>query len=134
MLAAMASFAWGAEPSASASKGVAEAKKEWVAACLKPDKAALDKLLSPELTYTHSSAKTQTKDDFIQDVVGGGTKYKSIEFENSKMRQYGASVVVTNNATITSEQTGTSHLYITEVWAQEKGHWVMVSRQATKLP
>ena len=50
------------------------------------------------------------------------------------MRQYGATVVLTHTAMINSVHNGTSHLYITEVWAQQGGHWVMASRQATKLP
>jgi hypothetical protein len=50
------------------------------------------------------------------------------------MRQYGSTVVVTHNAVIKTVPTGTSHLYITEVWAQQSGRWQMVSRQATKLP
>jgi ketosteroid isomerase-like protein len=122
------------EPTAAAKQAVMNASKEWTAAVLKGDRPALEKLLSPDLSYTHSSAKTQTREEFIQDATGGGTKYESIEFENNKLRQYGNTVVVTHNATIKSLPTGTSHLYITEVWAQESGRWQMVSRQATKLP
>jgi hypothetical protein len=132
-LVAAASFLPAAEPSASVGKAVLSAQKEWVAAVMKGDKGALDKLLSPDLTYTHSSSKTQTKAEFIQDVTGGTTKYSAIDFEGTKLRQFGSAVVVTHNATITSVPSGTSHLYITEVWALEGGHWQMASRQATKI-
>jgi hypothetical protein len=123
-----------AEPSATAKQAVLSAENEWKTAVLKADRAALEKLLSDDLSYTHSSAKTQTKAEFIQDATGGATKYESIEFENTQMRQYGSTVVVTHNAVIKTVPTGTSHLYITEVWAQQSGRWQMVSRQATKLP
>ena len=125
---------WAAEPSAGVKKAVLDAEQEWKTAVLRGDKSALDQLLSPELSYTHSSAKTQTKEQFIQDATGGGTTYKSIEFENAKLRQYGSTVIITESAVITTVQTGVSHLYLTEVWAQQGGHWQMVSRQATKLP
>ena len=122
-----------AEPSASVQKAIENAGKEWTTAVLKADKATLDKLLSPDLSYTHSSAKTQTKEEFLKD-VSGTTTYKSIEFADTKMRQYGNTVVVTHTGIFTTEQTGVSHLYITEVWAKQGSNWQLVSRQATKLP
>ncbi|HMF77906.1 MAG TPA: nuclear transport factor 2 family protein [Bryobacteraceae bacterium] len=123
-----------AEPTASVKTAVTNAQKEWTAAVLKGDRSTLDKLLAPDLSYTHSSAKTQTKEEFIHDATAGGTTYKSIDFENTKLRQYGDTVVITHAAVITTVQTGVSHLYITEVWVLQGGHWQMASRQATKLP
>jgi hypothetical protein len=134
LLAAPAFCLLAAEPSSSGKDAVMKAEKEWTAAVLKGDRSTLEKLLSPDLSYTHSSAKTQTKEEFIKDVTGGSTKYTSIDFDDTKLRQYGTTVVVTHAATIVSVQTGSSHLYITEVWAQEGGRWQMVSRQATKIP
>jgi len=123
-----------AEPTPAVKQAVMAASQEWTTAVLKGDRATLEKLVSPDLSYTHSSAKTQTKEEFIQDATGGGTKYESIDFDGTKLRQYGNTVVITHNATIKSQPAGTSHLYITEVWAQQSGRWQMVSRQATKLP
>jgi len=137
-LLAIAGGASAAEPTPTAKQAVMAASQEWTAAVLKADKATLEKLLASDLSYTHSSAKTQTKEEFIQDATGGGTKYESIDFDGAKLRQYGNTVVITHNATIKSTVKGspssTSHLYITEVWAQQSGRWQMVSRQATKLP
>ena len=110
------------------------AEEAWKTAVLKGDRATLDKLVSADLSYTHSSAKTQTKEQFIQDATGGATTYQSIEFENTQLRQYGNVVVITHATTIKTVQNGTSHLYLTEIWAKEQGRWQMVSRQATKIP
>jgi hypothetical protein len=123
-----------AEPSKAVRDAVLQAENEWKTAVLKGDRTALEKLLSADLSYTHSSAKTQTRQQFIEDATGGATVYKSIDFENTRLRQFGNVVVITHTATIVTVQTGTSHLYLTEVWAQQDGHWQMVSRQATKLP
>ena len=123
-----------AEPSASVKTAVMAAEDQWTSAVLKGDRATLEKLIAPDLSYTHSSAKTQTKDEFIHDATSGATTYKSIEFADAKLRQYGKTVVITHTATITTAQTGVSRLYITEVWALDKGQWQMASRQATKLP
>jgi hypothetical protein len=123
-----------AEPTPSVHKAVLAASQAWTAAVLKADRTALEKLLSPDLSYTHSNAKTQTKEEFITDATGGGTKYEAIDFEGTKLRQFGNTVVVTHTATIKAVPAGISHLYITEVWADQSGQWQMVSRQATKLP
>ena len=124
-----------AEPGAGVKEAVMKAENEWKTAVLKADGATLDKLISPDLSYTHSSAKTQTKEEFIHDATSGSTTYKSITFDNTKMRQYGSDVVVvTQNAVITTQQTGVNRLYLTEVWAKQGGRWQLASRQATKLP
>jgi hypothetical protein len=134
ILVALIFSARAAEPSANVKEAVLKAEKDWKAAVLKGDRVALEKLISDELSYTHSSAKTQNKEQFIQDATGGATVYKSIEFDNTRLRQYGDVVVITQTAVIVTIQTGTTHLYLTEVWAREAGNWQMVSRQATKLP
>ena len=123
-----------AGPTTADGQAVMNAENEFKTAVIKADRAALEKILSPDLSYTHSSAKTQTKAEFIQDATGGATKYESIEFENTKLRQYGTTIVVTHDAVIKTVQTGIMKLYVTEVWAQQAGRWQMVSRQATKLP
>jgi ketosteroid isomerase-like protein len=123
-----------AEPSASAKEEVLKAETAWKTAVLNADRPALEKLIADDLRYTHSAGKTQTKEQFIQEATGGTLHYKAIDFETTEMRQYGSTVVVTHPVVITSVETGTSHLYITEVWAKEKGHWRMASRQATKIP
>lgn len=125
---------WAGEPSAGVKEAVLKAEGDWKTAVLAGDKGTLDKLMAADISYTHSSGKTQTKEEFIQDATGGGTVYKSIEFENTKVRQYGNVAVITHSAVITTVQTGTSHLYLTEVWVREGGRWQMASRLATKLP
>src|SRR3954454_7361424 len=70
---AMTASSWAAEPSSKAKEAVLSAESAWKEAVLKRDGNALNKLLSDELSYTHSSAKTQTKEEFIQDVTSGTT-------------------------------------------------------------
>jgi Domain of unknown function (DUF4440) len=103
------------EPGAGVKEAVMKAENEWKTAVMKEDAAALNKLMASDLSYTHSSAKTQTKEEFIHDATGGSTTYKSITFDDTKMRQYGSDVVVvTQNAVITTEQTDVNRLYLTE--------------------
>jgi hypothetical protein len=123
-----------AEPSASVKEAVMKAEDAWKTAVLKGDRSTLEKVMADDLSYTHSSGKTQTKEQFIEDATGGALHYKVIDFADTKMRQYGNDVVViTRNVTITTTETGTSHLYLTEVWAKIGGHWQFATRQALKV-
>ena len=123
-----------AEPSTAVKDAVTKAEAEWKDAVLKGDRSALERLIADDLSYTHSSGKTQTKREFIDEAAGGALNYKALDFEDTVMRQYGDAVIVTHKATISTAQTGTSHLYLTEVWAKVHGHWQLATRQALKLP
>ena len=62
--------------------------------------------MADDISYTHSSGKTQTKEEFIKEAAGGALHYKTIDFEDTKMRQYGNdAVVVIHKATIVTDET-----------------------------
>jgi len=131
---AMASICVAAEPSSAVKDAVLKAESAWKEAVLNADRPALEKLVADDLSYTHSSGKTQSKEQFITEATGGALHYKAIDFETALVRQYGNTVVITHPTTITTTETGTSHLYICEVWAKLQGRWQLASRLATKLP
>ncbi len=134
-LIAAAMIGGAAEPTAAVKASVTKAEGEWKDAVLRADSSALEKLMAEDLSYTHSSGKTQTKQQFIDEATGGALHYKAIDFADTKMRQYGSdAVVITHKATITTTETGTSHLYLTEVWAKVEGRWQLATRHALKLP
>lgn len=137
--AALALFVFGAsmladQTSPSAAKSVAAAEKQWQQAVLSSDRSTLMSLMADDITYTHSNATTQTRQEFIESVVSGSTKYQTIDFKTTQMRQYGHAVISIHDTLIVTAQTGSSHLYITHVWSERNGRWQMVSRQATKIP
>jgi len=113
---------------------IAELEKQWVDAVLKSDTATLAKLVSDDLTYTHSNTKTETKQQFIDAITAPAGTPASIKFENVKTRVYGNTAVVTHVAYFQPKTGAVNHLYITHVWAKGKGGWQMVSRQATRFP
>src|SRR5262245_16618837 len=61
-----------------AEQQVLQAEKDRFAAMVKGDRAALEKLLADDLTYTHSTALLETKEQFIKSVTGGTIDYVSI--------------------------------------------------------
>ena len=125
---------FGGTPKADAKKAVLAAEQEFIAAMIKHDKAALEKLLADDLVYIHSSSKSETKAEVIQAVTSGSATYESIEFRDTMVRQYGDVVVTTHKAAIKTKQSGVSNLLVTHVWVKNKGGWQFASRQASRLP
>ena len=121
-------------PKPDAKKAVLAAEQSFVDAMIKRDKAALEKLLSDDLVYVHSSSKAETKAEVIQVVTSGSTLYESIEFRDTAVRQYGDVVITSHKATIKTKQTGVANLLVTHVWAKHKGGWQFASRHASRLP
>ncbi len=131
-LCAAAGIAGTASPAVE--KAIQAAEDQYIQALTHQDDAALRKLLGDDLLYTHSSNKTETKDDLIKVMQTKSLTYKEISFSNPRFRQYGNTVIVTHNAKIVTEQTGEANLYVTHVWVKQNGGWQLVQRQATKLP
>jgi ketosteroid isomerase-like protein len=121
-------------PKPDAKQAVLAAEQAFVDAMIKRDKAALEKLLADDLVYVHSSSRVETKAEVIQAVTSGSSLYESIEFKDANVRQYGDVVITTHKASIKTKQTGLSNLFVTHVWAKQKGGWQFASRHAARLP
>ncbi len=130
----LSSIALAAEPKPEVKAAVLAAEQKWVDAVIHGDAPALEKLMAADIIYTHSSAQTQTRAQFIKAASSGSTKYTAIDFSDVVVRQYGPTVIITHKVVTKTVQNGEAHLYVGEVWAEQNGGWQMVSRQATKLP
>ena len=118
-------------------KDVLGAMDAWKQATIKKDGAALEKLLHADLTYSHSSGKTQTKKDVLDQVTKGPGTVDAIDFSETTVRIYGKTALVKGIVDITGTtggKTTKSHLSILHVWIKDGQGWQMVGRQATKLP
>jgi len=97
---------------------------------VKADAVALDKLLADDLSYTHSSAKMETKADVIKGVTSGTSKNLAVEFKTTKVRQFGTTVI-TYHEMVFAHPGVTNKVYVTMVWAKQPAGWQLVQRQAT---
>ena len=111
---------------------IADLEKQWLDAVLKGDRAALSKLVSDDLSYTHSTVKIENKQQFLDAITAAPPI--SIDFKNVETRVYGNTAVVTHEAFFKAKTGVVSHIYITHVWAKGKAGWQLVSRQATRYP
>jgi len=113
-------------------KAVLAAEKQYIDGMVKSDPDSVAKVLADDLSYTHSSAKMETKADVLKGITNT-VQYTSITIESTKVRQYGNTIITNHNMMYTGPKVS-SHVYVTMVWVKQGGGWQMVTRQATKLP
>jgi len=110
----------------------------WVAALKVNDMAALEKLLSPELVYTHSTGIVEDKAAYLGKLKSGDQKYDGVEYSDVKTQLLGRAIVMSATVRMTGATKGVpfdNKLKMLHVWAREKdGSWQLVAHQTTKLP
>jgi ketosteroid isomerase-like protein len=108
----------------------------WKQATMKKDKAALEKLLHNDLSYSHSSGKNETKAQVLEAVLHGKSTVEAVEFSDTTVRVYGKTALVKGKVDMTNRTDGkstTAHLDILHVLVKGPQGWQLVARQATRL-
>ena len=108
-----------------------------IEAMIKQDTHALGEILADDLSYVHSTARVETKAEFIAALTSGKTRYQSIDREDVKVRQFGDTAVVTGLAKFHVNANGNDikfQVRFTDVYAKRDGVWRMVAWQSTKIP
>ncbi len=116
---------------------VIELDKQRMDAMAKKDLAALNRLISDDLVYTHSSARLDTKQSLIGNMEGGSTVYTSVVPSDVKAQDLGDTVVLTGSCKISVMSQGRPNSFgvrFTDVWANKGGQWQMVTWQSTRTP
>ena len=118
---------------------VLQAEKERFAAMIKGDRGALEKLLADDLTYIHSTALLQTKDEFIKSVLAGNIDYVSIvpSESDAKVRINGTTATATGLAAVNVIDNGNNRkirIRYTTVYANRGGAWLLQNWQSTVIP
>ena len=106
---------------------------QWREAQQRNDKAAFDRLLSPDLTFVGTSGSFRNKSGFIasRDTswIPRAETYTSNEVS---VRFYGETAVVTGLGATTGAGV-TAKARFTHVWAKSKGKWLLVAIQRTEV-
>ena len=118
---------------------VLQAEKDRFAAMVKSDRAALEKLLADDLTYTHTTALFESKEQFIASVTSGKIDYVSIvpSEPDWKVRISGNTAIVNGVAAINVIDTGKDNkikVRFSTVHTNRGGTWQLQSWQATRFP
>ncbi len=118
---------------------VLQAEKDRFAAMVKADRAALEKILADDLTYTHSNALFENKEQFIKSVTGGTIDYVSVVPSESdwKVRVDGNTAIVNGVAAVNVVDHGKDlkfKLRYTTVHTNRGGTWQLQAWQSTRFP
>ena len=100
------------------------------------DVATLNQVLADDLIYTHSSARLDTKQSLIAAMQSGATVYTAVEPSDVVAQDLGDAVVLTGVAAISVKSAGDANSFrvrFTDVYANNAGHWQMVTWQSTRL-
>lgn len=114
-----------------------DAEKAWATAITKRDFVLLDKVLSPDLVYTHSTGVIDTKDSYIGAQKKGDRRYDAVTHLETKVKQYGDAGVVTGKLRMQGKAGAGPFddiVLLTHVWIKQGGSWRLVAHQTTKLP
>jgi ketosteroid isomerase-like protein len=101
------------------------------------DVATLNELLADDLIYTHSSARTDTKQSLIGAMQSGATVYTGVDPSEVVAQDLGDAVVLTGICRIRVTSGGKPNAFgvrFTDVYANRGGKWQMVTWQSTRLP
>jgi hypothetical protein len=118
---------------------VLQAEKDRFAAMIKGDRAALERLLADDLTYTHTNALFESKAQFLTSVTSGAIDYVSVVPSESdwKVRIDGNLAIVNGVAAVNVVDKGNDlkfKLRYTTVHRNQGGRWQLISWQATRFP
>lgn len=97
----------------------------------------LDELTSDKLSYGHSSGLIEDKETYIMSIVNGKFGFASIDLtEQTIITSKDVALVRHKFLAATDDkgkEPGTAKLAVMQVWQKEKGKWVLIGRQATKI-
>jgi ketosteroid isomerase-like protein len=100
------------------------------------DVAALNRILSDDLIYTHASGLQQTKSELIGVLGSGDMKYESITTDDVRVRIFTETAVVTGRASIKIKagggEQGFTICYL-DVYVKQDGRWQMVAWQSSRV-
>jgi ketosteroid isomerase-like protein len=114
--------------------GVRETASGWRQAVIKQDKAALERLLADDLTYTHANGRTQDKREYIAAITKGPGNYESFKESEIKIRMYhGKSAILTGFVDVKLVGREPYRVRTIEVYIENGGRWQLTAKQSARI-
>ena len=125
----MAALLFAVEPA----DGVREASAGWRQAVVKQDRAALERLLADDLTYTHANGRTQSKAEYIAAITTGPARYESFSESDTKIRVYGKTAALTGFVDVKLAGTDSYRVRTLELYVENDGRWQLAAKQSARV-
>lgn len=105
-------------------------------AMIDADAAALDELVSDDLSYGHSNAVVEDKKRFREKLITGESDFITMDLSDLTVKISGKTALVRcrlDGQTSDGGKPGQAKLHVLMVWQEKGGQWKLLARQATKL-
>jgi ketosteroid isomerase-like protein len=105
-------------------------------AMIDADAAALDELVSDDLSYGHSNAVVEDKKRFREKLITGESDFITMDLSDLSVKISGKTALVRcrlDGQTSDGGKPGQAKLHVLMVWQEKGGQWKLLARQATKL-
>lgn len=136
--AALAASGWQSSSSSSAADQVLKREQQRVNLLTAGKIDELAAMLSPTLTYTHSSAALDTKEKFVESLRSGQLVYKSLKHSDVQVRFPTPDVAIVNGLSeveaVSGGQPQKVPLRFTIVYVKKNGVWLMEAWHAARRP
>jgi ketosteroid isomerase-like protein len=115
-----------------AADGVRACSAGWRKAVVDKDTAVLDRLLAPDLTYTHANGRTQDKAEYIAAIKATG-RYESFTESDTKIRVYGKTAILTGFVDVKIAGQDSYRVRTIEVYVENSGQWQLTAKQSARI-
>jgi ketosteroid isomerase-like protein len=119
-------------------EAVLAAQEKRIALTVASDLAGLGAAMTDDLTWTHSNANVETKAEFLEALRSGKYDYKSMTFDDRRVRLHGdATAIVSGTTRVQVTSSGRDldiKLRFTELYVKQGGAWKMALWQSTRVP
>jgi len=116
-------------------EGVRAAGDGWRQGAIKQDTALLQRYLADDLVYTHGGGKSETKAEYIANVMKGPSHYQSMTGSGINIRLYGKTAVLTGLVDIQPAKGELYRVRTLEVYTQNsRGDWQMAQKESVRVP
>jgi len=125
------------EAASGAGAAVLAAQDRRFALTIAGDVDALGAMMTDDMTYTHSSAVTETKAELLDGLKSGKYVYREIKAPERRVRVWGDAAAVSGPVHIVIEPGGKRteiDLYFTELYVKQGGRWKMALWHSTRPP
>jgi len=119
-------------------QAVLAAQDRRIALTVAGDLAGLGAAMSDDLTWTHSNANVETKAEFLEAIRSGKYRYKSMTFDDRRVRLHGDSTAIVSGTCRVQVTSGGREIDIklrfTELYVKSGGAWKMALWHSTRVP
>ncbi len=107
-------------------------------AMIAADKAQLEAVTAPELSYGHSSGRVENRQEFVDGLLSGNMVPRRIDLSERRVAVVGDEAIARHNFTAEAQtragQVVPVRIGVMQVWKNQGGEWKLLAHQAYPRP